>query len=426
MRNIFKALGIIALSFVTYNSSAQSFISLYNAGQQALKDGELQSFKSYMVRADSLRPNHPVIMYKLAQAYTLNNEHEHAFDTLEKLLHFYASPAILDSTDFSRLVISKTWVQLKEKVRSLQEAIKASELVFEFEMPGFHPEGIAYDNESGDFYLTDIREGMVYRFKKEEKKLEPFLNLKALGFWSAMGVKVDPVHPEILWVTTSAIPQFSGYKQEDTGESAVLKFNKRSGKLLFTYKTDGNHVFGDLTITKKGKIYITDSQNPVVFTIENNNVLKVAFQHTKWWNLQGLALSDNEKFLYVSDYITGIYKIEIESGKIEPLIMQNEWLRGGDGVYQKGGELFVLQNGTTPKRVGVIKLDRNGSGIFETLRFPDQAREDISEPTLGTWLNGDLYFIGNSPWGYYNDNGEPKLDEWPKLKVFRLTKTGQN
>ncbi|WP_350201770.1 hypothetical protein [Gracilimonas sp.] len=398
----------------------------YNTAQEDLKKGDVQSFKMNMEKADSARPNHPVIMYNLAKGYMLNSETEQAFKTLKVLLHFYASPEILDTTDFSSLKSSDAWKKLNEEVLDYRKIVKTSKVAFEFEEPGLHPEGIAYDHHTGDFYLTDIREGLIYRFKKAEGNLEPFMDLKEFGFWSAMGIIADPVYSDVLWVTTSAMPQFSGYTEEDKGKSAVLKISKAGKKILSSYTTDGEHTFGDITTTEKGKIFITDSQNPEVFTIDRNDVLNAAFRHDEWWNLQGLALSDDERFLYVSDYITGVFRIEINTGEIKPLINENEWLRGGDGIYQKGGKLIILQNGTIPKRVAKISLNENGLGNSETLVFPDQAREDINEPTLGTWVNGDLYYIGNSPWGYYGDDNKPKLDEWPKLKIFRLTKTGQN
>ena len=422
MTQLSKLLVIIGLSFFWANLSAQSYISVYNKGHQALENGDYLSYRNNMMQADSLRPNHPVIMYNLARGYALNDENEKAFSTLEILLHFYASSSVLDSSDFEGLIGSDEWKQLCEDARKYQKTIKSSEVAFEFEMPGLHPEGIAYDNESGDFYLSDIREGLIYRFSKKNKEPEPFIDLKEFGFWSALGIKIDPVDSDILWVTTSAMPEFSGYNEDLKGSAALLKFSKKTGQLLMTYKTDEEQLLGDLTITRKGKIYLSDSHNPVIYTIENNDVMRVAFQHMQWWNLQGLALSDDEEFLYVSDYITGIYRIHIESGEIVPLIDENERLRGGDGIYQNDGKLIILQNGTTPKRVAQIELGKSGYGISETLKFTDQARDDVSEPTLGAWVDGDLYYIGNSPWGFYDDNGQQKMDQWPTLKIFRLKK----
>ncbi|WP_421774022.1 hypothetical protein [Gracilimonas sp.] len=420
MTQLLKLFTLITFLLLSVNLSAQSYVEIYNEGQEALKKGDVQTFRESMERANKLRPNHPVIMYNLAKGHMLNNENRQAFQALAVLIHFYASPAILDTLEFSVLKKLPEWEQLTKAVSEKQRTTTTSEVVFEFDKPGFHPEGITYDGETGDFYLTDIREGWIYKFNPNRQELELLVDLKESGFWSALGVAIDPVDSDVLWVTTSVMPQFSDYHEEIDGKSAVLKISKKNGRIINSYEPGSERILGDLTITKDGSVYITDSRNPVVFTIDSNDVLKVAFQHEEWWNLQGLAFSDDEKYLYLSDYITGVYSIEISSGTIQPIMEENEWLRGGDGIYLKGGILTVLQNGTTPKRVAQIQLDDKGKAIAETLAFPDQAREDINEPTLGTWVNNDLYYIGNSPWGYYGEDRSPVLDKWPKLKIFKL------
>jgi DNA-binding beta-propeller fold protein YncE len=311
---------------------------------------------------------------------------------------------------------------LEETIKAYQTPIKTSKLAFEIDKTGFHPEGIMYHPKEDVFYMTDIREGMIYKTNKAGVNLEVVANLKELGFWSAMGIAVDPNNEEVLWVTTSAMPIFSGFSQAIEGRTAVLKINAQTGKLLKAYiPNDLGHLFGDLIISSSGKPYITDSNNPIIYTInEDGDSFAQAYKMEEWWNLQGLAFSDNEERLYVSDYILGIFKIEMKTGAITPLISENERLRGGDGIYQKNNQLIILQNGSNPKRIAQIRLDGNGNGIAKTLSFPDQARIDMEEPTLGTWVNSELYYIANSPWGYYDEENQPKINEWPKLNILRL------
>ncbi|MEP0463143.1 MAG: hypothetical protein ABJD55_17050, partial [Flavobacteriaceae bacterium] len=59
-----------------------------------------------------------------------------------------------------------------------------------------------------------------------------------------------------------------------------------------------------------------------------------------------------------------------------------------------------------------------------SLEIIDRAVHELNEPTLGTIQNGILYFIANSPWAFYDENGQPKLDEWPRLQIrkFELDK----
>lgn len=403
---------------------SQTYVDYYNQSIEAYKSEDYKRFLQAIRKADSLRPNHPVILYNLANGYTFNNEYQKAVETLRYRSHFYAARDFNQDEDLKVLKGEKEWADLVENLNEWNEPYCESELVFEFSKPGFHPEGVSYNKEKGELYFSDVHKGMIYKSDVKKGELIPLIDLKDHGYWSALGVKVDPLNADHLWVTTTALPNFMNFREKDEGKSAVLLFNIHTGDLLKAYQTnDGYRNFGEISITKKGTVYVTDSgPDPIIFRIDKQDgVLVENFTHEQWWNLQGLAESENGKWLYVSDYVTGIYKIDLHTKQIDPVLKENEWLRGGDGIYLKDNKLIVLQNGSLPKRVATIELDWQGLGKLETLRFPHQADKNLEEPTMGAWVEDDFYYIGNSPWGYYDENYRAKEDEWPSLLVYRLT-----
>tara|TARA_R110000868_G_scaffold259361_5_gene517323 strand:- start:87584 stop:88846 length:1263 start_codon:yes stop_codon:yes gene_type:complete len=405
---------------------SQSYVEYFNFGREALDNKDTLGFRNHMFKADSIRPNHQVIMYNLAKGYALNNETEKAFEILTTLSQFYASEGVLDSTDFQSLIEEEKWKKLKASIEKSNEVIISSELAFEINKTGFHPEGIIYDEEFNHFFISDIRSGLIYRTDKEGKELGSFANLSELGFWSPMGMKIDPSNTNLIWVATSAVDNFENFEPEMKGKSAVLLFDKKTGKLLEQYipEEDG-HSYGDLFVTSKGEVFVTDSQTPVIYKLDRRkSKITEAFSSKEWWSLQGITSSLDGTKLFVSDYITGIFVINVLDGRITPLITENYKLRSTDGLYLKGDQLIAIQNGTLPKRIAAISLNQEGTGISSSLKYLDQAREELEEPTLGTWVNGDLYYIANSPWGYYDEEMNPKYDEWPILKVLRLRASG--
>lgn len=420
MKIIFSAILISLLSSV--GASAQNYIDYFNQGRTAFESGDNELFLDYLIKSDSLRPNHRVILFTLARAYAENNREEKAFEILKKISSFYASETILDSVSFSNLIEHEDWGRLAKNIKQANQKIRSSELAFQLEVKNLHIEGIEYDADKDCFYLTDVHSGKIYKTDREGTNLEELTDLSALGYWAAMSAKTNPENTQQLWVVSSAVPVLSGYDDSMEGKSALLLVNKETGEVIEEYLPPvGNHLFGDLVISSDGEVYISDSQVPKLFRLEKaSGEITEAFSHKDWLSLQGLTLSEDESKLYVSDYITGVFIINLENGEIEPLIQKNELLRSTDGLYLKGSKLIAIQNGTLPIRISVINLDEEGMGIESSLRYLDQANEDLEEPTLGTWVGQDLYYIGNSPWSYYNEDNSQKLEEWPDLKIMKL------
>jgi sugar lactone lactonase YvrE len=410
---------------LSQQSYAQTtYVDYYNQSMEAYKNQNYEGFLKAIEKADSLRPNHPIILYNLANGYTLNNELQKAIETLRYRSRFYAVQDFSQDEDLKLLQEAKEWSELVKDVSERNEIHRDTKLIFEFNKPGFHPEGMAYNESKKELYFSDVHTGTVYKTDITKGELLPLIDLDKYGYWSAMGLKVDPLNSDHLWVTTTALPNFLNYKEDDEGKSAVLLFNIQTGELLKAYNNVEKHRnFGEVFVSNSGTVYVTDSgSDPVIFRVDKEQgELVEAFTHEAWWNLQGLAESEDGKWLYVSDYITGIYKIDIQTKQIEPILEQNEWLRGGDGIYLKNNTMIVLQNGSRPKRIATIKLDRHGMGKLETLRAPHQADDKLEDPTMGTWVNDEFYYIANSPWGYYDEQNRPNMDKWPQVLVYSLS-----
>lgn len=414
-----KYLLLFAFILGIYSSAfSQAYVQHYRDGVQAYEDKDYEAFLYHFEKADSLRPNHRVILYNLAIAQALNDYPEKAFETLKYRTGFYAVDDFSEDEDFSSLAESGHIDELQKMVEDLNRPEKMSRKAFEVSIDGFHVEGIAYDEQESRFYLTDIRNGFVYSVGLDGSNPEKVLDLKEFGYWSAMGIKLDPQNDDHLWITTSAMENFAEFNGTMSGKSAVLKIDMSNKELIKAYEIEGNHVFGDLIFSKDGSLVISDSGEPTLYTISpNEDELKEFISYPEWWNLQGITFSEDEDFLFVSDYITGIYKVDLETKEVTPLTENNELLRGSDGIYSYGSKLVLLQNGATPKRVASIRLDKKG----EEITFPDNSLEELDEPTLGVVVGSDLYYIVNSPWAYYDQEGNPILEDWKPILINRLS-----
>jgi hypothetical protein len=217
-----------------------------------------------------------------------------------------------------------------------------------------------------------------------------------------MGMRAD-AQRRALWVSTSAMPEITGFTDSLKGKAAVVRFNIDSGKLEKIYAIEGEHVFGDLVLHASGDVYISDSGEPAVYKIDRKeDQIKLWLTFPTAWNLQGLDFSADGNTLFVADYISGLYRVSMKTSKIEKIGFDMPTaLRGIDGLYFYKNSLLTLQNGTNPLRVCRYYLSDDHKRISR-MEFIEKATDALGEPTLGVVSDATFYFIANSPWGAYD------------------------
>ncbi len=396
---------------------AQTVNDYYRSSIQAYEEERYEDFLKYALKADSLRANHRILVYNVAAGYALNGNPDEAFQKLKSRIGFYAVNDFEEDTDFESLSQSQL-AELKKDISLYNESKENSELAFELNVQKFHAEDIAYHEESERFFISDVHNGYIYSVGKRGENPKKEFDLKDLGYWSALGIVFDPKEGNTLWVSSSMMNVFSGYVDSLDGRSVVLKFDISDGELIASYDLPGKHVLGELVISDNGDLYISDSIEPYIYSIRREDT-KVEVFHTdhRWVNLQGLDIDQENNQLFISDYITGSYKVDLGTKEVEPIYIRNELLFGTDGVSLYNGNLILLQNGTTPKRISMLSLQ---NGIGSSLEFLDQALPFLNEPTMGTFVGSEFFFIGNSPWPYYGSESEPLYDEWQPIQIRKL------
>jgi sugar lactone lactonase YvrE len=155
-----------------------------------------------------------------------------------------------------------------------------------------------------------------------------------------------------LWVTTTAFPQMINFKKEEQGVSAVLKFDLRTNKLLKKYVLSNatkKHALGDLTIQSNGDVFTTDSLSAAVYVIRaQKDEIELFLEDPGFGSPQGLAFSSDEGHLFMADYSTGLFDIDVKTKKVAHLApLAAATLLGIDGLYFHRGNLIAVQNGVT-------------------------------------------------------------------------------
>ena len=175
---------------------------------------------------------------------------------------------------------------------------------------------------------------------------------------------------------------------------------------IFMGRDADPHAIGDLIVSRAGDVFATDSRAPVVYRIAaGTDSLERFVESPLLLSAQGLALTDDERTLYVADYARGILRVNLADRGVTLVRTADSVLALGiDGLYYQAGHLIGIQNGVTPHRVVRLDLAPGGDRMLGA-RVLERAHPRYDEPTLGVLVAGELYYIANSQWERFGQDG---------------------
>lgn len=393
--------------------------------QQAAKAYQEKNYTAYlenMLRAVELRPDNPALLYNLAGAYALAGNRGAALDGLSRVAEMGLVYKAEADEDFSSIKATEEFRKILRRFESNKAPVGRSSTAFTIQEKGLITEGLAYDAAESTFYLSSVRARKILKVSKDGRMTE-FASERE-GLWSAMGMKVD-ARRRHLWVATAAVPQMINYRKEEEGQSGVLKFDLKTGKLIGRYILSKNprpHWLGDLVLNSSGDLFVTDSLTPALYVLRAGDTqLRPLFEGAPLISPQGLALSADESRLFLADYAKGLFVYDMKTQSLTKLPARpNVALIGIDGLYFYRGSLIAIQNGTRPHRVVRISLSADSTRA-ESLEVIEANNPLFDEPTLGVVVKDNFYYVANSQWGAVDKSGQiaslERLRETVILKV---------
>ena len=267
-------------------------------------------------------------------------------------------------------------------------------------------EDIAYDAGSAHFLVSSVRHGGIYSVSASTRATA----IVKPGADSSWGMFALGIARDALWTTTAAMSMTARYTPADSGKSALLKYDLRSGKLRGRYVApdSGAHALGDLVVGSSGAVYVSDGIGGGVYVLApGRDSLRVLVPPGVLVSPQTPALSSDGATLFVPDYAIGIAAVNIATGKVAWVTHSDSLaLTGIDGLYRLGRDLIVVQNGVEPNRIMRLTLDAPMSRVVSAVALARGPR--ARSLTHATIAGGWLYFITKSGWERVSDDGTMK------------------
>jgi hypothetical protein len=206
------------------------------------------------------------------------------------------------------------------------------------------PEGVAFQPETGHFFVSSTSDGSILRGHLSEPAASPFI-AGTTGQFSAIGLEIDPAGR--LYVAGG----FSG---------TARVYNAASRALLGTFASGPNGFMNDVAVAKSGDAFVTDSFRPILWRIPAASVgssgaleqwLSYAGTPIEYtpvpgdFEVNGIVASDNGRYLVVVQSNTGkLFRIEIATKEVVEIDLGGASVNG-DGLQLLGRRLYAVAGG---------------------------------------------------------------------------------
>jgi len=369
------------------------------AGLLAKQD--LTAAAAVLEHALSLVENDPGVMFNLAQIYVRTGEKAKALQLMKQLaqrglgFHPDADAAFASLADLPEYKAILADFEAGEPTAS--RSVKA----FALSERDLFPEGIACDEKRRTLYVGSILKRKVVRVDPDGH-VRDVVGPHQDGLMSVLGVKVHAKRRE-LWAVATGGPEFP----EDETRSGLFRFDLRTGALVGKQMlpADVPHNLNDLAIDSRGNAYVTDTATGAIYRMSGSDTHLTEFLPANTFRSpNGIAVSGNDRHLYVASSGRGLSVVNLESKRIATLAAPDDVVTLGiDGMSYYRDSLIAIQNGIGRGRV--MRYYLASPTEIEHAELLESRNPLFEVPTTGALCGRDFFYLANTQLDKANDQG---------------------
>jgi sugar lactone lactonase YvrE len=413
LRFIAGALFATATVCAAPGSKTPTARQLMQQAREAYDRGDRAAFRKDYEEIARMRPGDVWILYNLACARALNGDTPGAVAALEAVAAHRVAMDLASEKDFDSIRDTDGYRRVVARMDALRREKIGADVSAAFTIPekAVVAEGVAHDPATKAFFIASVNKGQIYRVGPDGK-VSVFVP-PGSGLRSPLGMGVDAKR-RTLWVVSETIPHMNGGKEGDPPDSGLFAFDLDTAKLKKRYAPPSSEKpphFDDLGVAGDGRVYVNDGFNPRIYTLAPGaDALELWLESDEMGGTQGLAPTPDGKALYASDY-RDVWRIDVASKKASRMRPPADLaLDGIDGLAYAEGRLTAVQNGIEPQRAILLELSPDGASIARS-RILVMNHPVLDEPTLGTIVDGVLYFSANNQGHRFHDTKNPPKPE---------------
>ena len=394
----------------------------YERAGAAHRAGDYPTFLEESRAIAALAPRSVRARYNLACAHALLGQEAEALAILERLARMGVAFDLEADADFAGIKGSPGFRAVVERMKALEAPVGSSRPAFTIPEKDLLPEGVAHDPKTKAFYVSSVHKRKIVRVGPDGT-VRDFVPGARDGLLSTLALAADP-GSRSLWAATDGVPQTRGLRKEDEGRSSVIEFDLDTGakrRQVGPPPSVPGARFADLTVGPGGDLWVADPYSARLYVLRKGEAsFRVFLEPGTVESPQGLAFSPGGRWLFVADYTQGVLRVDPVTGSADLLeAPADAAVTGIDGLLFQGGGLVGIQNGVRPHRVVRLRLDPELRRITEVVVL-ERKNPHFDEPTLGVTVGDELYYVANSQYEAFGEDGRPDAARLKDPVILRL------
>lgn len=424
-RLLIPALTVVALNATTAQSSkaiidsAAAARTAWRTATNALRTGDTTSALREVERANNAWPAQEFYGWARVVLSAATHDTTRLITALNVYGRMGFGRDIRSMKDFAPLLTNPRTTADASRIQKNAEPLVRSKQRMQIGDSSYWAEGVDIDPRNGRAYIADVHHRLIVEAAIDGKVLRTLPARGTPNIGAMLGVRID-VARGVLWATTSGIPQMANYTAADSSIASLLRIRLSDGTVEKRWDlkpVPGGHVLGDVVVASNGDVFMTDSNEPVLYRLRSNADSLERFTNPLFRSLQGMAPTPDGRFVYVADYSHGLMRVDLQSRGVIRLTDAQGWSSlGCDGIVLYRGSIIAVQNGSEPRRIIQFTLDETGTRLVRGEVLDRNPLAD--EPTIGTLLGDEFVYVANSQWDKHDEEGAPVAGTHLKAPVL--------
>jgi sugar lactone lactonase YvrE len=350
-----------------------------------------------------------IVMLEIARQHAIAGDPKQALAWCEKAaaLNPEYDPQI--ERDFEKMAELPGFRSLIARARKASPPVRRSALAFTAAENDLIPEGLAWDARSGKLYLGSINKHKIVEIAPDGS-VRDFIIAGQDGIGSVLGIKVDP-RTNSLWANSIS----------NTEGSGVFHYDLPTGRLIQKHVLPADLLFNDLVVTSHGDVFVTATRAQALYWIPaKTGRLKEWRPGLRLRDANGIAISNDQKRLFIATFPDGVTVIDLESGSVRGVAHPaNVTMAAIDGLYFHHNSLIAIQNGWMAHRVARFFLNPALDRV-KRAEVLERGNPLFDVPTTGAVAGDTFYFIANSQLRYYGAKGIVEGANLRPISILKL------